>query len=589
MGAAVSELRADNHRIYHDASDRSLDFAEVVSSGLMPDPIPQATEADLKPIERFRYIGKSDIGRIDVPLKVNGTAEYGIDVQPERLLFGAVLRAPVQDEAPLTIDDAAARAAPGVIAIVSLPYGVGVIADRFDSAVRAKDLLRVKWTEMSRARAYSSGPKLEEYRTIAADLTSKGGVAKDEGEAQSAIRMAEKVITADYLNDHVYHATLEPMTATAVVTESGAHIWAPTQAQSLTTWVAAGILGMDPTQVTLTTTLAGGGLGRKAEGDFISDAVHLAREVPGRPVKVIWTREDDVRHGKYRVLVAQHVRIGLDDRGQIVGWDHRLVADSIYARWFPDGFREMNGMDDTVYGGLENNYALKAHRTEYLRQDAGKDVGFWRSTGEGYTKFAVECMIDEAASVSGQDPLRFRMAMLEHDPRAQAVLEMVASVAEWSRPRPQDRALGLAYSLAWGGHCAQIAEVSVDRESGQVRVHQMWCVLDPGIAIQPFNIEAQLMGAIIQGTSAALHERITVVNGEVQESNFDTYRVLRMSEVPEIHIRVLSTNNPPSGVGEVGVPPVAPAIANAVARLLGGVRLRHMPFLPERVLAAIAK
>lgn len=588
LDIAESELRAEAHRVHHDASGRSLDYAEIVVGGVMPDPVPEATESDLKPLDRFRYIGKTDIPRIDVPLKVNGTAVYGVDVELEGMLYGGVLRAPVQGEAPLRIEDVAARAVPGVLAIVPLPYGVGIIAERFDSVGRAKELLRVTWTEQARARGYSSEGKLEEYRSIAANWTIEGGIAKDEAAARNAIDGAENVLRADYLNDHVYHATMEPMTATAVVTDAGAHIWAPTQAQSLTTWVAAEILGVDPAQITLTTTLAGGGLGRKAEGDFIADAVHLARQVPGRPVKVIWSREDDVRHGKYRALVAQHIRIGLDDSGWILGWDHRLVADSIYARWFPDGFRDMNGMDDTVYGGLENNYALPAHRTEYLRQDAGQDVGFWRSTGEGYTKFAVECMVDEAAAASRRDPLKFRQSMLQHDPRAQAVLKAVSELAAWSEPRSQDRAVGLAYSLAWGGHCAQIAEVSLDRESGQIKVHQIWCVLDPGIAIQPLNIEAQLIGAIIQGMSAALHERITIVNGEVQESNFDTYRVVRMSEVPEIHIRVLPTDNPPSGVGEVGVPPVAPAIANAVARLTGGVRLRHMPFLPERVLAALA-
>lgn len=587
LGVPAAELRTEPHRVIHDMSDRSLDYGEIAAVGTLPDPLPEATEVDLKPASQFRYIGSTSIPRIDVPAKVDGSAVYGIDVELPDMLYGGVLRAPVQDEGPDTIDEAAARAVPGVLSIVALPYGVGIIAESYDAVRRAKDLLSVTWTESARARGYSSGAILENYRGIARDLSLDGGIDQDQGDAPAAIGNAEQVIESDYLTDHVYHATMEPMTATARITGDGVEIWAPTQAQSLTTWVAAGILGIDPDNVTLTTTLLGGGLGRKAEGDFISDAVLLAREVEARPVKVIWTREDDVRHGKYRPLVAQHVQVGLDQAGDIIGWRHRLVADSIYARWYPEAFAESGGMDDTVYGGLENNYALAAHRTEYLRRDSGQDVGFWRSTAEGYTKFGVEGMMDEVANVAGRDPLEFRLDHLDHDPRAQAVLRTAAEMARWDNPRSEGRALGIVYSHAWGAHCAQVAEVSLDRESGAITVHQVWCAVDPGIAIQPVNIEAQMMSGIVHGVSAALYEQINIVNGEVQESNFDNYRVLRMSETPEVHVRVLPTDNPPSGIGEVGLPPVAPAIANAVARLTGGVRLRHLPFLPERVLAAL--
>lgn len=588
LDVPVTELHTEPHQVVHQASGRTLDFGEIASAGALPKQFPEATKADLKPASAFRYIGSTAIPRIDVPEKVNGIAVYGIDVELPNMLYGGVLRAPVQDEAPIKIDDADARAIPGVVSVIKLDYGVGIIAESYDAVRRAKALLSVTWTKDARARRYSSAPMLKNYQNIARDFSVAGGIATDKGDAPAAIKNAALVLSADYLNDHVHHATMEPMTATALITDDGAEIWAPTQAQSLTTWVASGILGIDPAKVTLTTTLLGGGLGRKAEGDFISDAVLLAQAVKGKSVKVVWSREDDVQHGKYRPLVAQHVQVGLDSKGSITAWRHRLAADSIYARWYPDAFTESGGMDDTVYGGLENNYTLAGHRTEYLRQDSGLDVGFWRSTAEGYTKFAVECMVDEVAAAAGQNPLDLRLALLDHDLRAKAVLRAVAEMAGWEQPHKKGHALGLAYSLAWNAHCAQVVEVSLNRKSGAITVHKVWCVVDPGIAIQPVNIEAQMMSAIVQGVSATLFEQINIVDGEVQESNFDRYRVLRMSETPEIHIRVTATDNPPSGIGEVGLPPVAPSIANAVARLTDGPRLRHMPFLPERVLAALA-
>lgn len=583
------ELRTDLHRVIHDGSGRVLDYGEIVAMAALPDTIPEASEADLKPAGSFRYIGGRAIPRIDVPSKVNGTAVYGIDIEFPDMLHGIVLRAPVQDDVPETIDDTAARAVPGILHVARLPYGVGLIGESVSAVRTARNLLTVEWSKTARARVYSSQDMLEAYRGIARDLSITGGVAVDKGDVLSGLSKAGHVVAADYLNDHVYHATMEPMVATARVDGDRVAIWAPTQAQSLTTWVAAGILDIPPENVALTTTLLGGGLGRKAEGDFIADAVHLAREVQGRPVKVVWTREDDVRHGKYRPLVAQHAQVGVGPDGNITGWHHRLAADSIYARWYPDAFRESGGLDDVVFGGLENNYGLSAHRIEYLRQDSGQDVGFWRSTAEGYTKFGVECLMDEAAAAAGRDPLQFRLAHLSHDPRARDVLLSVAAMADWDRARTPDRALGLAYSHAWGAHCAQIAEVSLDRDSGLIKVHEIWCAVDPGVAIQPLNIEAQISGAIVHGVSAALHEQINIVNGEVQESNLDGYRLLRMSETPQIHVQVNSTDHSPSGIGEVGLPPVAPAIANGVARLTNGIRLRHMPFLPERVIAALGR
>jgi len=263
------------------------------------------------------------------------------------------------------------------------------------------------------------------------------------------------------------------------------------------------------------------------------------------------------------------------------------VADSIFARTMPDMFQGDGGRDSVVTDGTIFNYRVPAHLVEFIRQDNGRDVGFWRAVGYGQNNFGVECVIDEVAAAKGVDPVAFRLELLSDQPRAQRVIEAVAAMAEWDRTR-DGRAVGLAYSDAFGAHCAQVAEISLDRENGEIRVHNVWCIVDPGVAVQPLNIEAQVAGAIIHGASHALYEQINIVDGEVQESNFDTYRVMRMSEMPEIHIKVTPTlENKPAGIGEVGLPPTGPAIANAVARLTGGVRLRHYPFLPDRVKAAL--
>jgi isoquinoline 1-oxidoreductase beta subunit len=583
----VGELMTEPNVVIHKRSKKKISYGELAKSGKLPDPLPQATEADLKPVHQWRYIGNRKIPRIDVPAKGNGTAQFGIDVQLPNMVYGAVLRTPVQGEKPVSVDDAAARTMKGILQIVPLPYGVGIVGETVEATKKAKDSIKVTWSTGAKARSYTSDKVLEDYRTIANDLSRKGVDVFKEGDAETAIAGAAKVLAVDYMTDHVYHATMEPMNATAVINGEALEIWAPTQSPSVTQGFGARTAGTTPDKVKVHTTLLGGGFGRKIEPDFIIDAVLLAKTMPGRPVKVIWSREDDVQHDKYRPLEAQHIQVGLDAKNNIVGWRHRIVAESIFARVFPAAFEKGGGQDGSVTEGLEFNYKIPAHHVEYIRQERGQDVGFWRAVGPGYTKFGVECMIDEIAQAKRVDPLTFRLELLKEQPRAQKVLRTVAEMAGWRKKR-QDRALGLAYSDAWGAHCAQIAEISLDRKSGEIRVHNVWCVVDPGVAVQPWNIEAQMMGAITHGASHALYEQINFVNGEVQESNFDTYRVMRMSEAPDVHVRVMPTpENAPTGLGEVGLPPIGAAIANGFARLTGGVRLRHYPFLPDRVKAAL--
>jgi isoquinoline 1-oxidoreductase beta subunit len=297
----------------------------------------------------------------------------------------------------------------------------------------------------------------------------------------------------------------------------------------------------------------------------------------GRPVKVTWTREDDVRHGKYRPLQAQHIRVGLNADGLLVGWHHRLVSPSILARYAPQGFVKSGGIDRSVTEGLVPGYAIPAFLADWRRARGVVDVGFYRAIALGYTKFAIESTLDEVAAAIDVDPLTLRLGLLAHAPRAQKVLRIVARMAGWGRKRPGG-ALGLAYSDAFGSHCAQVVEVALDRETGEIRVRNVWCAIDCGLAIQPTNIKAQVMGGALHGLSQALHEQISFVAGAVQERNFNDYRILRFDEAPQMQVALVgSPADAPGGIGEAGLPPIGPAIANAVA-VLTGVRLRHYPF-----------
>lgn len=588
LGVPPDELSTEPGRVLHARSGRVLSYGDIAANAALPDPLPQASESDLKPADRWRYIGRRDVDRIDVPSKTDGSARFGIDVDLPDMLYGAVVRPPVPGERPERVDDAAARSVAGIVQIVPLPHGVGIIGETYDAVRRARDVLEVDWSNASKVRRYDSAQLADGYRRIGRDLGRPGVPARKEGDAPAAIAAAARTIAADYVTDHVHHATMEPMNATARVIGDRVEMWVPTQGPTATQRFAAEAAGTTPDKVTVHTTLLGGGFGRRAEADYVIDAVSLAMRVDGRPVKLIWSREDDVRHGKYRPLAAQHVEVGLDAAGRIVGWHHRVVADSIFARTMPAMFESDGGLDTVVTDGTIFNYAVPAHLVEFVRQDSGRDVGFWRAVGYGQNNFGVECMIDEVAAAGGIDPLALRLELLAAQPRARKVLARVAAMAQWDRPR-EGRALGLAYTDAFGGHCGQVAEVSLDRESGEIRLHDIWCVVDPGVAVQPRNIEAQVTGAIVFGASHALYEQINIVEGEVQESNFDTYRIMRMSQMPRIHVEVTPTpENRPAGIGEIGLPPVGPAIANAVARLTGGVRLRHYPFLPERVKAALA-
>jgi len=583
----ANELTTEPGMVVHAKSKRKISYGELAKTATVPNPLPEVTKADLKPNSQFRLIGK-DTGRLDVPSKVNGTAQYGIDTELPDMLYASVLFPPVQYEGPDQIDDAAAKAVKGVVKIVPLQPGpgviggVGVIAETIDASMRAKSLLKVTWTKKAQAQNYDDDRVLQDYRAIAADWSQPGVEMISTGDADGAIKSAAKVISVDYLSDHVSHVCMEPLNVTVKADNGTIDIWSGNQSPS-TMKILGMIVGKTtPDKVHVHTKLLGGGFGRRTDGDDMVQALILALNVPGRPVKMIWNREDDIRNDKLRPLTAQHIEIGLDANNNIVGWRHRIVNESYFARILPPDLFAKIKKDIVSGGGGEMSYAMANHRVEWVRSPRGIDVGAWRGIAAGYTKFAIETLMDELAELKKMDALDYRLALLKSEPRAAAVLRKVGQMSNYWGKRHSGRAVGIAYSDALNSHTAVAAEVSVDSNTGQITVHHLWAAVDPGTVVQPKNVEAQMMSAMTFGLGAALRERITIKDGVIQQTNFDGYQVMRMSDIPPMDIAVISTEDHPTGIGEAGVPAVAPAIANAVAQLTGK-RLRHLPMTPDRV------
>jgi isoquinoline 1-oxidoreductase subunit beta len=577
----ADELTTEPGMVVHAKSNRKISYGELAKTATVPNPLPEVTKADLKPASQFRFIGR-DIHRVDVPSKVNGTAQYGIDVQIPGMLYAAVLFPQVQYEKAEQIDDTAAKAITGVLKIVPLPSGVGVIAETPQAAMKAKGLLKVTWSKSTPAQTYDDDRVLQDYRAIAADWSQPGVPMVNAGDADAAIKGAAQVLQADYFSDHVAHMCMEPLNVTVRADNGVIDIWSGNQSPS-TMKILGMIVGKTtPDKVHVHTQLLGGGFGRRSDGDDMVMALILALNMPGKPVKMIWSREDDIRNDKLRPLTAQRIEIGLDGNNDIVGWRQRIVNESYLARILPPDLFAKIKQDIVSGGGGEMSYAVENHRVEWVRSARGVDVGAWRGIAAGYTKFAIETMIDEIAALRKTDPLAYRLAMLKNAPRAANVVQKAADMANYTAKRDNGRAVGIAYSDALHSHTAVAAEVSVDTKSGAITVHHLWAAVDAGQAVQPKNIVAQITSAMTFGLGAALKEQIAIKGGVMQATNFDGYPVLRMSEVPPMDVAVISTQDPPTGIGEAGVPAVAPAIANAVAAITGK-RLRHLPMTPDRV------
>ena len=590
-GVPVEELTTEPSHVVHAASGRSLSYGRIAAVAEVPDSLPEVPESDYKPRSEYRYLG-TDVPRIDIPAKVDGSAEFGIDVRIPGMVYAAVLRTPVEGEEPLEVDDNAARAVPGVTDVVTLPYGVAVVGETVEGTIWGKNALQVTWSENSRFREVDQARDLDEYEARARDLSFSTGnpLWQNVGDIDPAFESADRVLEAVYRSDPAYHAQMEPMNATASVSADGrsAEIWVSTQTQSLTAMAAAELLGTDVDRITVHAKYIGGGYGRRAEyrQKDVEDALNLSREL-GRPVKVIWSREDDVRDGVFRPLAAQYLRAALDADGRITALQQRVATPSVLSymnepRWALSRNRDGISMN----GAQVTRYAIPNIRAEHVMVDRCSRLAAWRGVATSYTRFANESFIDEIAHELGADPLEFRLDLTRENPAGRLVLEEVARMAEWSRPRA-GTSLGVALSDYGGASVsAGIAEVSVNEETGAISVHRYWMAIDAGFIVSPRNTEAQMEGNIVYGISSALKERISVNAGSVDQSNFHDYPVMRMNEMPELHVRALTNDKPPSGVGELGLATTGPAIANAVFAATG-VRLRELPMTPERVLAAL--
>jgi isoquinoline 1-oxidoreductase beta subunit len=581
----ASELSTEPSLVVHKASGRRMSYGEIAAFAKAPAEMPKIDEKDLKTTASFRLIGK-DVPRAELPTKVTGAAKYAMDVQVPGMVYAAVLQSPYFGGAPQTIDDSAARKVPGITDVVKLPDGVGVIGNTVEGTQAAKNLLKVTWGDAPGAD-HDSEKALEEFAAVGRDLSREGVPYEKQGDAKAAMQSAARVYRGDYRTRYVYHAQMEPLSATASVSPDGksAEIWAGTQGATGLLTQAANLLQTERAKLTLHQHVLGGGFGRRGQHEVIMDALRLSKAV-GKPVKLVWSREDDIAFGKFRPMTAHHIEAGFDAGGKLIAWHHRVVAESVVAYTAAMAGNRPAPLDRIVMKGSPiPQYPIANKLAEHVIMPGRARLSPWRGVGHGHKAFAVESFLDEVAKDLGKDPIAFRLEIAEGAPRMQHLLRLVADMSGWTRKR-DNTALGVATMVKDDTLAAGVAEVSVDRASGKIKVHNVWCAIDAGIAVQPRNIAAQTEGSIVYGLGHVLREKIVIKDGRVRQSNYTDYEVTRMSDVPNIEVRVVSTDNPPTGAGEDGLPLIACAVGNAIA-VLTGVRLRELPFAPDRVRGAL--
>lgn len=584
-GVSITELSTEPSVVVHASSGRRIGYGEVAAFAEPPAELPKIEENDLKPFSRFRLIG-ADLVRDEVPLKARGAAKYAMDVRVPGMLYGALLQSPYDGGSPDKVDDGKARQMPGVTAVVKLPNGVAVLGTSVEATQAAKKALSVTWTEVP-AASFDSERAFEDFAVAARDKSKRGADYFTAGDVASAIPAAKTVMRGEYRTRYVYHAQMEPLNATASVAPDGksAEVWIGTQSPSGVLSAISQELGTTPDRITVHQHWLGGAYGRRSSADVGIDAVRLAKAA-GRPVKLIWSREDDLKAGKFRPMTAHYIEAGLDAEGRIAAWHHRVIGESVQAYTNPANFERTGGRDVILMKGtVLEHYGIPHRRAEFVRQISGTRVSPLRGVGPGHNFFAIEGFIDEIAHSQGKDPLAYRLEQTRNSPRAMHLLKTVAEMADWDRRR-DGRALGLALEEKDETLVAGIAEISLDPASGKITVHNFWAAIDCGVAVQPRNIMAQIEGGIVYGLGHALREEITIKAGRVQQSNFLDYEVMRMEDVPDIKVAVVSTDNMPTGVGEDGVPLSAACVGNAFAALTGR-RLRELPMSPARVKAAL--
>ena len=565
-GVPLDEVTTEPGVVIHRATGRRLLYGQLVDKA-QALPVPQ--NPTLKTKDQFRYIGKAR-PRIDVPEKVNGKAVYGIDVKVPGMLLASIEKCPVVAGGKVKAFDAtAAKAVPGVKHVVQVTSGVAVVADTFWSALQGRKALKVEWDEGAIAQV--STPRIDKEYEAAAQ--SPGQVARNDGDHEKALQAGGKTLESIYQVPYLEHACMEPMNATAHVTADACTMWIPTQNPGGSRDTAARLTGLPVERVTINTTLLGGGFGRRGERDFVVDAVEVAKAIGGGPVKVVWTREDDLTHSFYRPATYNVFRAALDAQGKPAAWFTRVVGPGILVQ---KGIAPAGSIDSAAMAALRDlPYDIPNVRIEWVNKDLGVPLGFWRSVGSSQNGFIVESFVDELAHLAGQDPYEYRRALLGKSPRHKAVLELAATKANWGSPLPAGHGRGIAVCFSYGSYAAHVAEVSV-AEDGAVRVHKAVCAIDCGIAVNPDQVNAQMEGGFIYALTATLYGKITLDKGRVEQTNFHNYPMLRLAETPVIETHILDSGQPPGGLGEPGVPTVAPAVCNAIFAATGK-RIRRLP------------
>jgi isoquinoline 1-oxidoreductase beta subunit len=577
-GVDTKSCHAEKGFVVHGASGRRASFGNLAEAAAKLEP---PKDVALKDPKDFTIIGKS-MQRLDTPSKTNGTAQFGLDVYIPGMLTAVVARSPVFGGKVSSFNGDKAKAVPGVVNVLEVPSGIAVIANGFWPAKLGREKLDIVWDEGPGGEISTVGMR-EQYAALS---KNPGTVARKVGDPATALAGAAKTITAEYEVPYLSHSMMEPLNTVVDLHDDHCEIWTGTQFQTGDRAAAAAVAGLKPAQVDLHTTLLGGGFGRRANpaSDFVSEAVHVAK-VAKAPVKVVWTREDDIRGGWYRPMWYDHFAAGLDASGNPVAWTHTIVGQSIFDGTMFASFGIKDGVDAaSVEGAADIIYSIPNIQVDLHSPKNEVPVQWWRSVGHSHTGFSVEAFLDEVAHAGGKDPYQLRRALLANQPRMLAVLDLAVEKAHWGGPLPRGHARGVATHFSFDSYVAQVAEVSVEKD-GRVRVHRIVAAVDCGRTVNPDTVKAQLEGGIIFGLTAALKTEITLDKGRVQQRNFNDYPMVRMFESPEIEVHIVPSTEKPTGVGEPGVPPVAPAVANAIFAATGK-RVRRLPIKPEDLRSA---
>ncbi len=570
----AADITVTNGVLKHAGSNHEGKFGEFADAAAK---LPVPANVQLKDPAKFTLIGKDGVvKKLDVKSKTNGSAQYTIDIHAPNMLTVVVAHPPRFGAKVASVDDSETRKIAGVVDVKTLPSGVAVYADGMWPAIKGRAALKITWDD-SAAEKRGTPELLQEYRALA---QKPGTVAGSHGDAEAAFANAGKVIEAEFVFPYLAHAPMEPLDGYIEWDGQQALARYGCQFQTFDHGSIAGVLGLKPEQVKIDMLYAGGSFGRRAQttSHLAAELAEAAKAIgPGKPVKLVWTREDDIRGGYYRPMVLHRMRGAVKD-GKIVGWTDRVVGQSIM-KGSPLEVMIKDGVDPTsVEGSKELPYDVADFHCDLHTTDVAVPVLWWRSVGHTHTGYAVECFVDELLQAEGKDPVAGRLEMMSKQPRAAGVLRAVAELAKWTGPAPGNgRARGVAVVESFDSFIAQIAEVSIG-ENGEPRVHKVWCAVDCGVAINPSLIRAQMEGGIGFGIGHILFGEVPIAQGAVVPKNFDTYRSLRINEMPEIEITILKSSEKPTGVGEPGVPPIGPAVANAMAAL-GLQRPRQLPMV----------